>query len=387
MCTQMTFTASKPKSTAWLCLLFLAAWTSCQADRESTGPHSATQHSSISDADIAAVAQSAPAFAPLTFREPLTFLWEMLPLGDSVLILNQLYQSDSNLLVHRVGGPATDDFHLVGLGEGPNSVSTITNLRSVAQSLEFFDPNTRKLHRLPFTGGDGYSRSDLETVATAEHLCAQAVLWDGGVFCLPVDVGEVADSRFARYSPAGSLDSTFGAFPPRHAPMSGKVRYTAAGNNQAYQADARVAPNGKRLVLAYKNKDRIEIFGPGGRLLHATDGPDRFDPDFATNETSGGGSLLAPLPDVTRTAFVAVAVNATGIYALYAGGLSDPSEPAAGYRSYATTDLLVYDWDGGLQRSYTLPYAAHELAVTEGGTVYIASDDEDVQIYRSTHPL
>lgn len=363
-------------------VLLVGLCQSCGTESESAVFDSEAIYSRITRCDIESVARSAPAFTALTLANPLTFLWEMLPLGDSVLILNQLYQSDSNLLVHRIGAPQGSDYHLVGQGEGPNSVSTITNLRSSADSLYFFDPNMRTMHRMALGAGQA-----VQTVATVGALCQQAITWEGSVYCLPVDIGEVADSRFARYSLEGTLDSAFGGFPPRHQPMTGKVRYGPAGNNQAYQADARLSSDGEYLVLTYLSKDRLEIYGPGGRLLHATDGPDGFDPDFAATEGDASGAGLSPLTDVTRIGYISVAVNAAGVYALYSGGLTNPSAPAPGYRSFATTDLLVFDWNGALRKSYTLPYAAHELAVTEGGTVYIASDDEDVQIYRSMYPL
>lgn len=342
---------------------------------------------SFTNDQIDSALQSSPAFSPLLVNQPLSYLRDLLVVDDSLLVLNELYQSDSNLMVVDLQRPESVPVHLVGIGDGPNSVLGVEGLRVIDDTIQFYDPVGRKLQQIGVAAIKNREQNPLTSSFNSPVLCRNVFTVDEAFLCTPLDIGSVMDSRFARYSSRGTLDSAFGVFPDRLTPSEANSSYDERMTNVVYEAVPTIAPDGNRFALVYKNKDRLEIYSAGGHLLRAMDGPDFFDPELHQSENGSGGLSVRPIQDLTRVGYISLAATQNEIYALYSGQLNVPSDPGPNFRNYATDRLFVFDWEGKLVRSYRLPYRAHALAVSDRGTVFIASDDEDVRIYRSDSPL
>lgn len=362
-------------------IFFLFLGMSCESDRDTSLSQGFV--TSITDIDIEKHDKVLPEFEALPTNNPINYIRDMLIVGDSLLVLNQLYQSDSNLLVINFLNSKNSLGNLVGIGDGPNSVTAVEGLASVSGRVQFYDPTSRKLHEIRNIHQLHSGNEHLETISTLPVMCRNAFVLDSTVICVPLDAGPVANSRFALYSKTGKLNTTYGEFPKRILPMDGRIHYDERMNNVAYEAVPTLLNDGTGFALAYKYKDRIEIYTMEGKLKKAIDGPDFFDPDFAQHENHEGGLSIRSIPDVTNGAFISVTSNSKVILALYSGMLDSPSNPDSNFRSYATRKLFAFDWDGQLIGSYRLPFSSHAIAVSEDGTLFIASDDDDIKIYQS----
>ena len=130
-----------------------------------------------------------------------------------------------------------------------------------------------------------------------------------------------------------SGEGAFGNAPPGADDVSMAVR------NHAWRQTLRTSPNAERLVSAYFNADRLDIYD-SGVLTHVVSGPEFFEPVYVADETPGG-QMLAVQPD-NRSVYVDVDVTEGFIYALYSGKKRSESSLGEEWGSY----FLVFDWTG-----------------------------------------
>lgn len=112
-----------------------------------------------------------------------------------------------------------------------------------------------------------------------------------------------------------------------------------AVRNHAWRQTLRTSPDAERLVSAYFNADRLDIYD-SGVLTHVVSGPDFFEPVYVADEIPGG-QILAVQPD-NRSGYVDVDVTEEFMYALYSGKKRSESSMGEEWGSY----FLVFDWTG-----------------------------------------
>lgn len=137
----------------------------------------------------------------------------------------------------------------------------------------------------------------------------------------------------AMFDSSGAFEGAFGNAPP------GADNVSMAIRNHAWRQTLRTSPDAERLVAAYYNADRLDIYD-SGVLTHIVNGPEFFEPVYIADETPRG-QMLALQPD-NRSGYVDVEVTEEFIYALYSGKKRDETSLGTERGAY----FLVFDWTG-----------------------------------------
>lgn len=209
-------------------------------------------------------------------------------------------------------------------------------------------------------------------------------------------VPKIADRRlFRRLGPDGRITASFG-------PLTdfGETMTNAAGNT----TETAVGP-GDALLVAYVKQNRVEKYGPDGRLLWRADRPLDYGTEVKKKgkfETTGGGVSMSP-PEMNSCSS-GLGVDAEGrIWVLtYArqlreeeqvrtsmttvggqAGVNSVSIKTEGNTDLRTTDayrLDIFDPDGALLGSLPLTQFADVLRVA-GDRLFLIDRDRGVTVY------
>lgn len=132
----------------------------------------------------------------------------------------------------------------------------------------------------------------------------------------------------------------------------------------AHQCFIYMNPNGKKVVLAYRFTDAIEIYNVKTQEGVKIHGPEKFDVDF-----QAAGKVMYRT-DRTRFGFVGGTVTNKYIYMCYSGLLTE-SENA-----YSAKFIYVYDWDGNPVRKLNLDKYVDSIEVSGDDKTLYAYDAE-----------
>lgn len=164
---------------------------------------------------------------------------------------------------------------------------------------------------------------------TDPRWCGDTVLVSPGFF---------VDGRIARFNPAGELVRTVGAVPEDGSGMPPTVR------QEAYVGRLAVDPAGRRLAIATRHADRIEIYRCDGTLLGRVRGPFGFDPVYGT--ARGRNGPIMSTGDDLRFGYVDVAATGKYIFALFSGRTREGYKGDSSFGRF----VHVFSWDGRLLR-------------------------------------
>ena len=138
-----------------------------------------------------------------------------------------------------------------------------------------------------------------------------------------------------------------------------------------------ITPDHRRVVLAGRYLDLLEIYDSQGNLLHLIKGPeDGFKFEFDT-ERSVTNHVLVKSRE-SRRAYLAVKATSDKIYALYSGKTKEDKE----HYSYSRR-LYVFSLDGQPLHRFQLDVPIIDFVVDEAaGMLYAASDNAEIVCYR-----
>lgn len=125
-------------------------------------------------------------------------------------------------------------------------------------------------------------------------------------------------------------------------------------------------PRGRKLVLASRFSDRIEIFDLEAQTSKLVKGPENFD--FAFEPIQAGGMDMSMRIDETRFAFSNGAVTDRFIYLLYSGKQHETGTPNDNETIY------VYSWDGQPVKKMKLDRPVRSFTVSDDDSILYAYD-------------
>jgi len=168
-------------------------------------------------------------------------------------------------------------------------------------------------------------------------------------------VGLTVNGRFGTFDSAGRLQRALGTAPsqPDTAPLY--VR------QHAHRTVGTLSPAKDRLALLGKYGDALEILDTRGHVIARGERPVKFDPQYVVAKRRGFPNV-ALIPD-TRIAYVAATSDNDHIYALFSGR----AVGAAGAKAFRGRRVVVFDWDGRLQRMLQLEQDASAIAISPDG--------------------
>jgi hypothetical protein len=165
--------------------------------------------------------------------------------------------------------------------------------------------------------------------------------------------------RFARVPSGGSAFEPLGPLPPGDEEVPLPIR------QHAYQTLLASNPEGTRFVAATRYSDRIEVYAINGTNLFVAPRLRMFEPVYDVDRSVHMGGLRAGLD--LRQAYVSLAADQQGFYALYSGRNHLEAPGKAGFGVV----LERYDWDAHRQHVYGLDSDAVAIATAEAGrTIY-----------------
>ena len=174
----------------------------------------------------------------------------------------------------------------------------------------------------------------------------------------------------AMFDSSGAFEGAFGNAPP------GADNVSMAIRNHAWRQTLRTSPDAERLVAAYYNADRLDIYD-SGVLTHIVNGPEFFEPVYIADETPGG-QMLALQPD-NRSGYIDVEVTEEFIYALYSGKKRDETNRG--------TYFLVFDWTGRPMGRLNVSGSPSSMAVSaDNSELYVIFKSPVPQIIRFEIP-
>ena len=174
----------------------------------------------------------------------------------------------------------------------------------------------------------------------------------------------------AMFDSSGAFEGAFGNAPP------GADNVSMAIRNHAWRQTLRTSPDAERLVAAYYNADRLDIYD-SGVLTHIVNGPEFFEPVYIADETPGG-QRLALQPD-NRSGYIDVDVTEEFIYALYSGKKRDETNRG--------TYFLVFDWTGRPMGRLNVSGSPSSMAVSaDNSELYVIFKSPVPQIIRFEIP-
>lgn len=211
------------------------------------------------------------------------------------------------------------------------------------------------------------------------------------------DTPKIADMRLFRHlAPDGRITGSFGTLTDY-----GETMTNAAGNT----SETAVGP-GDALLVTYTAKNRVEKYGPDGRLLWRADRPLDYGTEVKKKgkfDTSGGGVSMSSPEMNTCSAGVAVDAKGRGWVLTYArqlrkeeqvqtsmtgvggqAGINNVSIKTEGNTDLRTTDafrLDVFSPDGVLLGEIPLTHFADVLRVS-GDHLFLIDRERGVTVYQ-----
>lgn len=231
-------------------------------------------------------------------------------------------------------------------GEGPGefvSPRAIQQLGVEPPTVGVFDFQNRRLAVIELGGGP-------KSEAAAPRVTREVTFRSDALVKSPVRIGSgyaasgiFADHTFARFGTSGRHVGWIQADPP--AGSHGKA--TSAREMNMNHLD--VAPDGRRLAIAYQNVNRVDLFtSVEGPYLSAT-GP---------VELEEGGEVRA---------YVDVAATRSAVYALFVGRGPDGADCEEVHGDELPRRVHVFAWDGTYRGRLILDRPVYTVSASEDG--------------------
>ncbi len=211
------------------------------------------------------------------------------------------------------------------------------------------------------------------------------------------DTPKIADMRLFRHlAPDGRVTASFGTLDD-----FGETMTNAVGNTTETAVGA-----GDELLVTYTAQNRVEKYGPGGRLLWRADRPLDYGTEVKKKgkfDTSGGGVSMSAPEMNTCSAGIAVDAKGRSWVLTYArqlkkdervqtsmmsvggqAGVSNVSIKTEGNTDLRTTDALrldVFDPDDVLLGEIPLTHFADVLRIT-GDSLFLIDRERGVTVYQ-----
>lgn len=190
-------------------------------------------------------------------------------------------------------------------------------------------------------------------------------------------VGTVRQEGYKRltfYDSKGSFINTEGIYPFSDLFDSHQSQLLLAGSSCSLITNEQKT----KICIAYMLSDLIEIYDSAGQLLKRVHGPDQFLPEVASEEM-GEVQLVKHTKDKTRDAYFSPVSYRNEIYVLYSGRMYDPDN-----HDMKSDQILVFDWDGTPQRSYTLATPIYAFTIDpQKGVLYGLSDSPEFHVIKA----
>ena len=290
----------------------------------------------------------------ILYRSPELALPAALAVVGDRLVVGDNYADRSLRVLRRSDGSVERTFGRKG--RGPREFETILSLDALdsAGRLLAYDPTLQRVTWIDLeTDFDGDRWVADRSVTLRAPAMVLATAWADDGF---MGVGAFTDARLARLTPSGRLVRTTGA-----APVVPET-VTPQAWTRAYQSRLKARPDGRRLAVAARFADRVEIYDGEGRLTAVGDRTFGFEPDDLRTED----------PGAVRFGYLDLAVTDSRIYALFSGRTRDEGDAFLGDR------IHVFDWDGRLVDVWALDARLMAIAITPDGTrLYGARHDPE----------
>ncbi|MDR1169847.1 MAG: TolB-like 6-bladed beta-propeller domain-containing protein [Prevotellaceae bacterium] len=142
--------------------------------------------------------------------------------------------------------------------------------------------------------------------------------------------------------------------------------------NDIFSSCIHVRPDKKKVVLAGRYLDCIEIYNADGSLTKLLKGPEKnFNFKFNESKSFGNGSLVKSAE--SRRAYICLRSTNDRIYALYSGKERRDSS------NYSTSNIIyTFDWEGNLIKKYVLDCRIDSFDVdVSTQTIYAVQEPDD----------
>lgn len=238
-------------------------------------------------------------------------------------------------------------------GQGPGEFAGAWDLfRSGSSStIWVLDASLRRVTALTLDSlllGKGY-RGDAHITLTGEgSLQSMRLLGDRSF----VGTGTYTRGRLAMYSATGTFVNMVGDTPrgtARWAPVVAQDAFAARLGNEGVR---------DRVIVAYRWTDRLEVLDLQGARVASMDRPLGFEPIISPQSTSRAAFTLD-----SRRAYLSTVSTDRHVYALFSGR----TEREAGKDNSFGRDVLVFAWNGQLQRILRLDADVIAIAIDESG--------------------
>jgi hypothetical protein len=196
------------------------------------------------------------------------------------------------------------------------------------------------------------------------------VTWASGDSLLAIGLF-TSPARLAVIDTTGTPLRLIGQLPPSGAGEPIAVR------QQAHQAHMAVSADRRRVAVASRHSDRLEIYDLFGKLLARGDRPFAFEPRFSIAERDGH-PLMASGDDL-RFGYIDLVATDDQIFGLFSGVRRGDGRGTASFGRL----IHVFDWSGHLLRAYRLDAALASIAVSaDAQSLYGVRHDPSPQIIR-----
>lgn len=166
-----------------------------------------------------------------------------------------------------------------------------------------------------------------------------------------VSSGYYRDGRLCFFNPNGQNISITGSVP------SGRKSHVPITVHQhAYQSYLAVRPDLRKIVLATRYADQLEIYSESGNIESVAKGPHRFSPAYQLANARGYPTL--EYTDKTRFGYIDLVATNNFIYGLYSGERRNKSKD-----SHAGQFINVFDWEGQPVYQYKLDRKLFSIAL------------------------
>lgn len=300
---------------------------------------------------------------------------------DDVYMPSNLYLKDSLLFMVNLRSQnmvtyynlnrleKTSDF--ISFGSGPDECLSIASLQFRNDEIWAFDLQQGKIQVYPYEQFLQAGQAKVKrSIALQDATANGAVAVKDRLF---VNSLAHADARFSLYDMAGNLLEQKGKMPDFRTAQTELEKWESFFCNMA------VRPDEERVFVAYMQTDLVEIYDERGNLLHRMHGPDGFFPVKNEREVGGGQRKVMSTSGKTRDAYFYPVAFDDEIWTVYSGKVFEPQDHTA----YLMDKILVFDWNGRVQRFYRLDIPIYTLAVDrQQRMIYGMSEQPDLSIVR-----
>lgn len=177
--------------------------------------------------------------------------------------------------------------------------------------------------------------------------------------------------RFADVDLSSRRMTLLGSLPPNPGKLSPAIV------QQAHKGNLAVGPGGDRVVIGSVRSSRLELYGRGGSLISAVDGPYRFDVDYVVE----GGRYVAGYRN--RFGYIDLAGTDERLFGLFSGRSEEVFRNDAWLAEY----VHEFDWTGRFLRALRLDQPVFDIAVdTARGALFAVATDPEPAVLRYDLP-